>query len=41
MAQAACKALEQAKEIDIKKLVLYTDSKFTINGMCVLLIALY
>uniref|UniRef100_A0A8C7IIL3 Ribonuclease H1 n=1 Tax=Oncorhynchus kisutch TaxID=8019 RepID=A0A8C7IIL3_ONCKI len=34
LAQAACKALEQAKEMDIKKLVLYTDSKFTINGMC-------
>ncbi|KAM4521926.1 ribonuclease H1 [Odontesthes bonariensis] len=31
--QAACKALEQAKEKDIKKLVLYTDSKFTINGV--------
>ncbi|XP_024234249.1 ribonuclease H1 isoform X1 [Oncorhynchus tshawytscha] len=31
--QAACKALEQAKEMDIKKLVLYTDSKFTINGV--------
>ncbi|KAM7395920.1 hypothetical protein PAMA_007272 [Pampus argenteus] len=30
--QAACKALEQAKEKNIKKLVLYTDSKFTING---------
>ncbi|CAB1343136.1 unnamed protein product [Coregonus sp. 'balchen'] len=28
---AACKALEQAKEMNIKKLVLYTDSKFTIN----------
>ena len=31
--QAACRALEQAKEQDIKKLVIYTDSKFTINGM--------
>ncbi|KAF7643138.1 hypothetical protein LDENG_00244510, partial [Lucifuga dentata] len=31
--QAACKALEQAKERNIKKLVLYTDSKFTINGV--------
>ncbi|XP_023266935.1 ribonuclease H1-like, partial [Seriola lalandi dorsalis] len=31
--QAACKALEQAKELNIKKLVLYTDSKFTINGV--------
>ncbi|XP_038824184.1 ribonuclease H1-like [Salvelinus namaycush] len=31
--QAACKALEQAKEMNIKKLVLYTDSKFTINGI--------
>lgn len=30
--QAACKALELAKEQNIKKLVLYTDSKFTING---------
>ncbi|XP_028252351.1 ribonuclease H1 [Parambassis ranga] len=31
--QAACRALELAKERDIKKLVLYTDSKFTINGV--------
>ncbi|XP_028996218.1 ribonuclease H1 isoform X2 [Betta splendens] len=31
--QAACKALEQAKEENIKKLVVYTDSKFTINGV--------
>lgn len=31
--QAACRALELAKEEDIRKLVLYTDSKFTINGM--------
>ncbi|XP_031163751.1 ribonuclease H1 isoform X3 [Sander lucioperca] len=31
--QAACRALELAKENDIKKLVLYTDSKFTINGV--------
>lgn len=30
---AACKALEQAKDLKIKKLVLYTDSKFTINGV--------
>lgn len=32
MNQAACRALEQAKEKNIQKLVLYTDSKFTING---------
>lgn len=32
VSQAACRALEQAKERNIKKLVLYTDSKFTING---------
>ncbi|XP_062406220.1 ribonuclease H1 isoform X2 [Sardina pilchardus] len=31
--QAACKALEQARDQKIKKLVLYTDSKFTINGV--------
>ncbi|NP_001272759.1 ribonuclease H1 [Oryzias latipes] len=31
--QAACKALQQAKEHGIQKLVLYTDSKFTINGV--------
>lgn len=31
--QAACRALQQAKENNIKKLVLYTDSKFTINGV--------
>ncbi|KAM9435932.1 ribonuclease H1 isoform 2-T2 [Clarias gariepinus] len=31
--QAACRALEQAIEMDIQKLVLYTDSKFTINGI--------
>nr|XP_046230050.1 ribonuclease H1 isoform X2 [Scatophagus argus]XP_046230051.1 ribonuclease H1 isoform X2 [Scatophagus argus] len=31
--RAACKALEQAKEKNIKKLVLYTDSMFTINGV--------
>lgn len=31
--QAACKALEQAIDLNIKKLVLYTDSKFTINGI--------
>lgn len=30
--QAACRALELAKDQSIKKLVLYTDSKFTING---------
>ncbi|KAB5539930.1 hypothetical protein PHYPO_G00094800 [Pangasianodon hypophthalmus] len=31
--QAACRALEQAIDMDIKKLVVYTDSKFTINGI--------
>ncbi|XP_048062758.1 ribonuclease H1 isoform X1 [Megalobrama amblycephala] len=31
--QAACKALEQARERNFKKVVLYTDSKFTINGV--------
>lgn len=31
--QAACKALEQARENNFKKVVLYTDSKFTINGI--------
>ncbi|KAM9354712.1 ribonuclease H1 isoform 2-T2 [Pholidichthys leucotaenia] len=31
--QAACRALEQAREQNIRKLVLYTDSKFTINGV--------
>ncbi|RVE56161.1 hypothetical protein OJAV_G00233700 [Oryzias javanicus] len=31
--QAACKALQQAKDHNIRKLVLYTDSKFTINGV--------
>nr|XP_057930489.1 ribonuclease H1 isoform X2 [Doryrhamphus excisus] len=31
--QATCKALQQAKEHKIKKLVVYTDSKFTINGV--------
>ncbi|XP_061668128.1 ribonuclease H1 [Syngnathoides biaculeatus] len=31
--QAACMALQQAKEQNIKKLVVYTDSKFTINGI--------
>ncbi|XP_054855222.1 ribonuclease H1 isoform X1 [Eublepharis macularius] len=30
---AACKAIEQAKSQDIKKLAIYTDSKFTINGI--------
>ncbi|XP_035959317.1 ribonuclease H1 isoform X4 [Halichoerus grypus] len=29
----ACKAIEQAKAQNIKKLVLYTDSMFTINGI--------
>ncbi|KAG7217879.1 hypothetical protein INR49_020810 [Caranx melampygus] len=33
MVQAACKALEQAKQMNIKKLIVYTDSKFTINGV--------
>lgn len=32
MNQAACRALEQARQNNIQKLVLYTDSKFTING---------
>uniref|UniRef100_A0A3B4AWS2 Ribonuclease H1 n=1 Tax=Periophthalmus magnuspinnatus TaxID=409849 RepID=A0A3B4AWS2_9GOBI len=31
--QAACRALELAKANNIHKLVLYTDSKFTINGV--------
>ncbi|XP_061610550.1 ribonuclease H1 isoform X2 [Phyllopteryx taeniolatus] len=31
--QAACMALQQAKEQNIKKLLVYTDSKFTINGI--------
>lgn len=31
--QAACRAIEQAKSQNISKLVLYTDSKFTINGI--------
>ncbi|XP_053565699.1 ribonuclease H1 [Bombina bombina] len=30
---AACKAIEQAKSNNITKLVLYTDSMFTINGI--------
>lgn len=30
--QAACKAIQQAKSQNIKKLAIYTDSKFTING---------
>uniref|UniRef100_A0ACB8GDX3 Uncharacterized protein n=2 Tax=Sphaerodactylus townsendi TaxID=933632 RepID=A0ACB8GDX3_9SAUR len=30
---AACKAIEQAKSQNIKKLAVYTDSKFTINGI--------
>ncbi|XP_017397469.1 ribonuclease H1 isoform X1 [Cebus imitator] len=32
---AACKAIEQAKAQNISKLVLYTDSMFTINGVLV------
>uniref|UniRef100_A0A1A8KCI6 Ribonuclease H1 n=1 Tax=Nothobranchius kuhntae TaxID=321403 RepID=A0A1A8KCI6_NOTKU len=31
--QAACRALEQARQNHVQKLVLYTDSKFTINGV--------
>ncbi|XP_077366463.1 ribonuclease H1 isoform X2 [Festucalex cinctus] len=31
--QATCMALQQAKEQNVKKLVVYTDSKFTINGI--------
>uniref|UniRef100_S4RD12 Ribonuclease H1 n=1 Tax=Petromyzon marinus TaxID=7757 RepID=S4RD12_PETMA len=30
---AACRALEQAHSMKLEKLVLYTDSKFTINGI--------
>ncbi|NP_001272732.2 ribonuclease H1 [Taeniopygia guttata] len=30
---AACRAIEQAKTQNIKKLIIYTDSKFTINGI--------
>ncbi|KAL7988032.1 hypothetical protein Chor_006951 [Crotalus horridus] len=30
---AACKAIEQAKSQNIRKLAIYTDSKFTINGV--------
>ncbi|XP_037247294.1 ribonuclease H1 isoform X2 [Falco rusticolus] len=30
---AACKAIEQAKSQNIRKLIIYTDSKFTINGI--------
>ncbi|NWI65805.1 RNH1 Ribonuclease, partial [Todus mexicanus] len=30
---AACKAIEQAKSQNIKKLIIYTDSKFTIDGI--------
>ncbi|XP_072107265.1 ribonuclease H1 [Mobula birostris] len=30
---AACRALEQAKELNIEKLVIFTDSMFTINGI--------
>ncbi|KAJ7408728.1 ribonuclease H1 [Willisornis vidua] len=30
---SACKAIEQAKSQNIKKLIIYTDSKFTINGI--------
>lgn len=31
--KAACKAIQQAKAQNISKLVLYTDSMFTINGI--------
>lgn len=31
--QAACRALQQARQENIQKLVLYTDSMFTINGV--------
>ncbi|XP_037541162.1 ribonuclease H1 [Nematolebias whitei] len=31
--KAACRALDQAKQNNIQKLVLYTDSKFTIHGV--------
>ncbi|XP_055491233.1 ribonuclease H1 [Leucoraja erinacea] len=30
---AACRAIEQAKELDMEKLVIFTDSMFTINGI--------
>ncbi|NWI91693.1 RNH1 Ribonuclease, partial [Pitta sordida] len=30
---STCKAIEQAKSQNIKKLIIYTDSKFTINGI--------
>ncbi|XP_048387391.1 ribonuclease H1 isoform X1 [Stegostoma tigrinum] len=30
---AACRAIEQAKEYNIEKLVIFTDSMFTINGI--------
>ncbi|XP_051880333.1 ribonuclease H1 [Pristis pectinata] len=30
---AACRAIEQAKELNIEKLVIFTDSMFTINGI--------
>ncbi|XP_041044401.1 ribonuclease H1 [Carcharodon carcharias] len=30
---AACRAIEQAKELNIEKLVVFTDSMFTINGI--------
>uniref|UniRef100_A0A8C9ESQ9 ribonuclease H n=1 Tax=Pavo cristatus TaxID=9049 RepID=A0A8C9ESQ9_PAVCR len=33
---AACKAIEQAKSQNIKKLIIYTDSKFTINGKLII-----
>lgn len=36
--KAACKAIEQAKSQNIKKLIIYTDSKFTINGKLMVLI---
>ncbi|XP_078069325.1 ribonuclease H1 [Mustelus asterias] len=30
---AACRAIEQAKELNIEKLIIFTDSMFTINGI--------
>ncbi|XP_078397803.1 ribonuclease H1 isoform X2 [Cetorhinus maximus] len=30
---AACRAIEQAKELNVEKLVIFTDSMFTINGI--------
>lgn len=38
--KAACKAIEQAKSQNIKKLIIYTDSKFTINGKLMILVFL-